>query len=82
MLRAMAGWNGWPVGARLCIRLTDINIDTNIDVQKAISEMAVLKASGRWRPRRSKSAFWNVAGSRGVGGTLRSVSDSGEVDMS
>lgn len=31
----------------LGVKLTDINIDTNIDVQKAISEMPFLKVSGR-----------------------------------
>lgn len=31
----------------LRIKLTDINIDTNIDVQNIISDQAVLKVSGR-----------------------------------
>lgn len=39
----MIGWNQ----VRLRIRRTDINIDNNIDEQKAISEMAFGKASGR-----------------------------------
>lgn len=31
----------------LRIKLTDINIDTNIDMQNIISDQAVLKVSGR-----------------------------------
>lgn len=56
--------------------LTDINMETSMDMQKVISDMAVGKVSGRCRPNRSRSDACRVEGSIGVAGWLDSKSAS------